>query len=59
LRPAPISLNHTIGEEVDFPLGDLIEDSQAVAPVDAVSFVQLQDDLHWNASAVVPLDRRR
>ena len=41
----PISLDQTIGEEGDFPLGNLIEDYQAVVPVDAVSFIQLRDDL--------------
>ena len=42
----PISQDQAIGEENDAQLGDLIEDSQAVIPVDAVSFIQLQDDLH-------------
>ncbi|MDQ4105001.1 MAG: RNA polymerase sigma factor [Actinomycetota bacterium] len=42
----PISLDQTIGEENDAQLGDLIEDSEAVIPVDAVSFIQLQNDLH-------------
>ena len=42
----PISLDQTVGEEGDVQLGDLIEDSQAVVPVDAVSFTQLQSDLH-------------
>lgn len=41
----PLSLDQTIGEKDDSPLGDLIEDSQAVVPVDAVVFVQLHDDL--------------
>jgi RNA polymerase primary sigma factor len=41
----PISLDQTIGEEGDCPLGDLIEDSQAVAALDAVSFTLLQDQL--------------
>ena len=41
----PLSLDQTIGEQDDSPLGDLIEDSQAVVPVDAVVFVQLHDDL--------------
>jgi RNA polymerase primary sigma factor len=41
----PISLDQTIGEEDDVPFGDLIEDSQAVVPVEAVSFIQLQHDL--------------
>jgi RNA polymerase primary sigma factor len=41
----PISLDQTVGEEGDVQLGDLLEDSQAVVPVDAVSFAQLQADL--------------
>jgi RNA polymerase primary sigma factor len=41
----PISLDQTIGEQSDSPLGDLIEDSQAVAALDAVSFTLLQDQL--------------
>jgi RNA polymerase primary sigma factor len=41
----PLSLDQTLGED-GCPLGDLLEDSQAVVPVDAVLFVQLQDDLH-------------
>jgi RNA polymerase primary sigma factor len=41
----PLSLDQTSGAEDDSPLGDLIEDAQAVVPVDAVVFVQLHDDL--------------
>ncbi|HEV7451418.1 MAG TPA: RNA polymerase sigma factor [Pseudonocardiaceae bacterium] len=41
----PISLDQTIGDEGDSPLGDFIEDSGAVAAVDVVSFTLLQDDL--------------
>ncbi|MDQ3904941.1 MAG: RNA polymerase sigma factor [Actinomycetota bacterium] len=41
----PLSLDQTLGEQDDSRLGDLIEDSQAVVPIDAVLFVQLQDDL--------------
>ncbi len=41
----PISLDQTIGEEGDSPLGDFIEDSGAVVAVEAVSFTLLQDDL--------------
>jgi RNA polymerase primary sigma factor len=41
----PISLDQTIGEEGDSPLGDFIEDSEAVAAFDAVSFTLLQDNL--------------
>ncbi len=41
----PISLDQTVGEEGDSQFGDLIEDSQAAVPAEAVSFIQLQDDL--------------
>jgi RNA polymerase primary sigma factor len=41
----PISLDQTIGEEGDSPLGDFIHDSHAVVALDAVSFVLLQDHL--------------
>jgi RNA polymerase primary sigma factor len=41
----PISLDQTIGEEGDSPLGDFIEDSQAVVAIDAVSFTLLKDHL--------------
>ncbi len=41
----PISLDQTIGEEGDAPLGDFIEDSGAVVAVEAVSFTLMQDDL--------------
>ncbi|MDQ3900512.1 MAG: RNA polymerase sigma factor [Actinomycetota bacterium] len=41
----PISLDQSIGEEGDSQLGDFIEDCEAVIPVEAVSFAQLQQDL--------------
>ncbi|HKR51379.1 MAG TPA: RNA polymerase sigma factor [Pseudonocardiaceae bacterium] len=41
----PISLDQTIGDEGDSPLGDFIADSEAVVAVDVVSFTLLQDDL--------------
>ncbi len=41
----PISLDRTIGDEGDSRLGDFIEDSRAVATIDAVSFTLLQDHL--------------
>ena len=41
----PISLDQTIGQEGDSPLGELIEDSQAMAVPDAVFFTLLQDQL--------------
>jgi RNA polymerase primary sigma factor len=41
----PISLDTTIGEDADSALGDVIEDTQAVVPLDAVSFTLLRDQL--------------
>jgi RNA polymerase primary sigma factor len=41
----PVSLDDTIGEEGAPPLGDIIEDSQAVLADDAVSFTMLQIQL--------------
>jgi RNA polymerase primary sigma factor len=41
----PISLDQTVGDQDDLPLGDLIEDDQAVVAVEAVSSVLLQDEL--------------
>jgi RNA polymerase primary sigma factor len=42
----PISLNTPLGEDGDNEFGDLIEDSQAVEPGEAVSFTLLQEQLH-------------
>jgi RNA polymerase primary sigma factor len=41
----PLSLDQIIGEEGDSPLGDVIEDSQAVVAADVVCFALLQDQL--------------
>ncbi|MCX5193453.1 RNA polymerase sigma factor [Streptomyces sp. NBC_00249] len=41
----PISLHTPLGEEGDSEFGDLIEDSEAVVPADAVSFTFLQEQL--------------
>lgn len=42
----PISLSTPLGEDGDSEFGDLIEDSEAVVPADAVSFTLLQEQLH-------------
>ncbi len=42
----PISLHTPLGEDGDSEFGDLIEDSEAVVPADAVSFTLLQEQLH-------------
>jgi len=41
----PVSLHTPIGEEEDSQLGDFIEDADAVVPVDAASFILLQEQL--------------
>jgi RNA polymerase primary sigma factor len=41
----PVSLQTPIGEEDDSSLGDFIEDTDAIVPVDAASFILLQEQL--------------
>nr|WP_214323886.1 RNA polymerase sigma factor [Nonomuraea sediminis] len=41
----PISLETPLGEEGDSQFGDLIEDTEAISPADAVSFTLLQQQL--------------
>jgi RNA polymerase primary sigma factor len=41
----PVSLETPIREEEDSHLGDFIEDSEAVVPIDAASFILLQEQL--------------
>jgi RNA polymerase primary sigma factor len=41
----PISLHTPLGEDGDSEFGDLIEDSEAIVPADAVSFTLLQEQL--------------
>jgi RNA polymerase primary sigma factor len=42
----PVSLHIPLGEDGDSELGDLIEDSEAIQPGEAVSFTLLQEQLH-------------
>ena len=42
----PISLHTPLGEDGDSEFGDLIEDSEAIVPADAVSFTLLQEQLN-------------
>ena len=42
----PISLHIPLGEDGDSELGDLIEDSEAIEPGEAVSFILLQEQVH-------------
>jgi RNA polymerase primary sigma factor len=43
----PVSLDTPIGEENDSHLGDFIEDSDAIVPIDAASFILLQEQLEF------------
>jgi RNA polymerase primary sigma factor len=45
LSQEPVSLETPIGQEDDSNLGDFIEDSDAVVPIDAASFILLQEQL--------------
>ncbi len=42
----PISLHTPLGEDGDSEFGDLIEDTEAIQPGEAVSFMLLQEQLH-------------
>ena len=42
----PISLHTPLGEDGDSESGDLVEDSEAIQPGEAVSFTLLQEQLH-------------
>jgi len=41
-----LKVRQPLGEDGDSEFGDLIEDSEAVVPADAVSFTLLQEQLH-------------
>ena len=55
----PISLHTPLGEDGDSEFGDLIEDSEAVVPADAVSFTLLQEQLHSRARHALRARGRR
>ena len=55
----PVSLHTPIGEEEDSQLGDFIEDSDAVVPVDAASFILLQEQLEGVLADAAASARRR
>ena len=55
----PISLHTPLGEDGDSEFGDLIEDSEAVVPADAVSFTLLQEQLHVGARHALRARGRR
>ena len=54
----PVSLETPIGEEEDSHLGDFIEDSEAIAPDDAASFILLKEQIEDVFSCLTDRDRK-
>ena len=54
----PVSLETPIGEEEDSQLGDFIEDSEAVAPDDAASFILLKEQIEDVFSCLTDRERK-
>ena len=54
----PVSLETPIGEEEDSHLGDFIEDSEAVAPDDAASFILLKEQIEVVFSCLTDRERK-
>ncbi len=54
----PVSLDTPIGEDEDSALGDFIEDSEAVVPLDAASFILLQEQLEWVLDTLSDRERK-
>ena len=54
----PVSLETPIGEEEDSHLGDFIEDSEAVAPDDAASFILLKEQIEDVFSCLTDRERK-
>ena len=54
----PVSLETPIGEEEDSHLGDFIEDSEAIAPDDAASFILLKEQIEEVFSCLTDRERK-
>ncbi|MFN2613383.1 MAG: RNA polymerase sigma factor RpoD [Actinomycetota bacterium] len=54
----PVSLETPIGEEDDSHLGDFIEDSEAIVPLDAASFILMQEQLEGVLDALTDRERK-
>lgn len=54
----PVSLETPIGEEEDSHLGDFIEDSEAIAPDDAASFILLKEQIEDVFSCLTDRERK-
>ncbi len=58
LQVDPTSLDAPVGEDGDGVMGELIEDTTAVAPADAASAEALKSDLHRLLDELSPRERR-
>jgi RNA polymerase primary sigma factor len=58
LAQEPVSLHAPVGEEEDVALGDLIEDGDAVSPVETASFILLRQHLEAVLSTLGERERR-
>jgi RNA polymerase primary sigma factor len=54
----PVSLETPIGEEEDSHLGDFIEDAEAIVPLDAASFILLQEHLDGVMESLTDRERK-
>ncbi|MBX3026518.1 RNA polymerase sigma factor RpoD [bacterium] len=54
----PVSLETPVGEEEDSTLGDFIEDTQAVRPVDAVMGIRLREQTRQALAALTPREEQ-
>jgi RNA polymerase primary sigma factor len=54
----PVSLETPVGEEADSTLGDFIEDTQAVRPVDAVMGLRLREQTRQALAALTPREEQ-
>ncbi|MEU9578215.1 RNA polymerase sigma factor [Streptomyces chilikensis] len=58
LAQEPVSLHTPVGEEEDVALGDLIEDGDAVSPVETASFILLRQHLEAVLSTLNERERK-
>jgi RNA polymerase primary sigma factor len=54
----PISLNNPVGEEEDSQLGDLVEDKEATAPLEAASMTLFRTEVEDVLGSLTPRERR-
>jgi RNA polymerase primary sigma factor len=54
----PLSLSSAIGEEEDAELGDVVEDTEAIAPLEAASLGMLRTEVENVLDTLTPRERR-